>query len=390
MAPVQRCNERWAEERRVGVLVDGDAEVPGAVARVLDDPSYREAVRRYAHRGVFDASERIVGLVEGTRPRAPLGFVTRADEDPHPPSPDPSWSESFSLHALDRSGTFGVFSRIRQNPHRNEADGALGIWFPDGSTGFVRVKGSSLTSGAGLCLGALAHERDGQTHRLTFAGEVLRRSVTISIELSSLHPPIELFLSRQSLAPLREALSRPLLNRPARALHAALDLPRRAATALRMGANRRFEQGARATGTITVDGVTSRIEGGGAYDHAIGVGDSSAFDAHLGMSGVLDDDLAFSVKTFDMLGARFVGGYVRDRGRLLAVAEATIANEPRARRMAIDLVDSDGARRRFDADLVTTIPVPIGEGVLTQGRARFRSGARAGYGICELSGQVER
>lgn len=82
LGPVQVGNEKWAVERGLGVLIEGPRAVGPAVERVLASPRYREAAARHHHRGVFDAADRIVALVEASS--HPRLIASRNDESAQP------------------------------------------------------------------------------------------------------------------------------------------------------------------------------------------------------------------------------------------------------------------------------------------------------------------
>jgi UDP-N-acetylglucosamine:LPS N-acetylglucosamine transferase len=70
MAPLQRGNERWLAASGAGLVVGRVADLPRAVDRVLDGTGeFRAAARRHAARGVFEAAEAIVALLEPKRSR---------------------------------------------------------------------------------------------------------------------------------------------------------------------------------------------------------------------------------------------------------------------------------------------------------------------------------
>jgi processive 1,2-diacylglycerol beta-glucosyltransferase len=64
MSPVQRGNEAWVQEHKVGIVVAGMDELPGAVSAVIGSDCYRRNAAREFHRGVFEAAEQICALTE--------------------------------------------------------------------------------------------------------------------------------------------------------------------------------------------------------------------------------------------------------------------------------------------------------------------------------------
>ncbi len=79
MRPVQVGNERWATEQGIGVIAKDATAVPAAIDEVLSSPRYRERAAECTHRGVFDAVERIVALIDAQEGRSarPKGAVAR-------------------------------------------------------------------------------------------------------------------------------------------------------------------------------------------------------------------------------------------------------------------------------------------------------------------------
>jgi len=68
MSPVQRGNEEWVKEHRVGVIVARIDELPSAVNDVLTSDDYRRNAESARHQGVFEAAEHICALTEGNPP----------------------------------------------------------------------------------------------------------------------------------------------------------------------------------------------------------------------------------------------------------------------------------------------------------------------------------
>ncbi len=64
MSPVQRGNEEWVQEHKVGIIVAGMDELPAAVSDVIAVDCYRQNAAREFHRGVFEAAEHICALAE--------------------------------------------------------------------------------------------------------------------------------------------------------------------------------------------------------------------------------------------------------------------------------------------------------------------------------------
>jgi len=65
MRPVQAGNERWLQERGVGVVVRQASDIDQAVDRVLGDRAYGRRAARARHNGVFAAAELICTHLEG-------------------------------------------------------------------------------------------------------------------------------------------------------------------------------------------------------------------------------------------------------------------------------------------------------------------------------------
>jgi processive 1,2-diacylglycerol beta-glucosyltransferase len=73
MSPVQRGNEEWVQERKVGIIVAGMDELPAGVSDVIGSDCYRQNAAREFHRGVFEAAEHICALAEGRAPGLSIG-----------------------------------------------------------------------------------------------------------------------------------------------------------------------------------------------------------------------------------------------------------------------------------------------------------------------------
>lgn len=76
MSPVQRGNEEWVEEHKVGIVVAGMNQLPAAVSNVIESDFYRQNSARAFHRGVFDAAGQICELTEesSVKLRAPVSI----------------------------------------------------------------------------------------------------------------------------------------------------------------------------------------------------------------------------------------------------------------------------------------------------------------------------
>ena len=59
---VQRGNENWVEEHKVGIIVRDLKELPSLISDMLTNKVYRENAENNFHRGVFDAAEKIIAL----------------------------------------------------------------------------------------------------------------------------------------------------------------------------------------------------------------------------------------------------------------------------------------------------------------------------------------
>jgi UDP-N-acetylglucosamine:LPS N-acetylglucosamine transferase len=64
MSPVQRGNEEWVQEHKVGIIVAGMDELPAAVSDVIESDCYRQNAAKEFHRGVFEAAKHICALTE--------------------------------------------------------------------------------------------------------------------------------------------------------------------------------------------------------------------------------------------------------------------------------------------------------------------------------------
>lgn len=338
------------------------------------------------------------GLPEGRMAEKTLDQGSAGDELPHAVGPGEQWSESYYFNLFDPASRVGGFTRIGIRPNEGEMDAVLVLFLPDGSVAIVRQTKPQQENTAELEVGGVAYEMLEPFARwhVKYAGEAMvlpepgkllsqgpvgARQVDLAIDLD-----FTCVTSRMS----------DRVSEAATALAKQAAGPGADPTSFELG---HFEQAGRWTGSITVDGEATKVEGHGIRDKSWGVRNWQAPTYWRWFSMAFGDDLAIGATLIGIRAGEIHTGWVHRAGQEpVPVNSVTVRSELEEdgrthRRSILDLVDADGEKYHIEGDVITVCPLPLNrDGSVTlvnEGLTRWHLGDREGFGIAEYLHQLQ-
>ncbi len=341
------------------------------------------------------------------------------DESTHLSGSHEYWNESFYFNFFDSKQQWSGFSRIGFSPNQGYADGFICLYFPDGSSGFIRnweastdpkTKKSAVGAMQHIChepfkkwqllyQGPIYHFREPESMAnfgRSMLADVPQKQLNLDITFVPLHPPFDFHDSmRKRLIPWQE-LSKKF--HPKYLTKHLGSLFRKLRLAPTMSGANHYEQAGQIEGSITVDDEVFKIKGYGQRDHSWGVRDMRVPSNWRWLSCQFGDTLCFNAIQVDVLALRVSGGYVYHEGQLDVVIDWLC--EPHYEdgkhwpdHVAVSIKTRSGKQLHLHAKAITNIPVlaPV-EGdvtLVTASRGLYEWQGKKAYGIIEFMEQLK-
>ncbi len=342
--------------------------------------------------------------------------ISTHDEGIHPQGSDKYWNESYYVNFFDRSGEWGGVTRVGLSPNKNEADGLLCLYFPDGSVGVahdVNALSHHVDEQRG---GDLRHDRleplrrwriryKGGVHRFDDAFEINeltlseglnapKSEVDLDLEFTGYHEPFD-YQMRQGPLPLSRTLG---ISSPADLVKGIRNLPFKVRQGMKMRSARHYEQAGSVGGTLKVNGQTVEFSGSGQRDHSWGVRDWKVATRWRWFVCQFGEEMAFNAARVELLGFQAMGGYVWHKGKCSGLASWDLENTfdesgLGGKHLKLTLRTVDGETFNVEGDVMVNIPLRNEEGrfvtMVNEGRARFQWEGHTGYGVSEFLEQMQ-
>jgi hypothetical protein len=327
-------------------------------------------------------------------------LVSPEDEGLHPAQEDPLWSESLYLNFSDHNGQLGGFTRMALLAPKNETEGLLCLYLPDGGVGIVLIKDTLAQPVPNMVrAGQLSHEcvEPLKRWRIRYSGDVHEyrdlqlgppRPVELDLSIEGLHTPFYYPNYRKVTAPPPH---RPDGAGLSRKLVRAWRRPGEIRLALRMRSGRHYEQSMRIHGTVTLDGQRLPFDGGGHRDHSWGLRHWGLPQRWRWLTGQWPD-FAFNAMYITIAGSHLTNGYVWHEGQCSAVEHLTLDTSfdetgIAGRDVRLELT-AGGKKFTLTGNVLMNVPLPMPgkdySSMYAIGRTRYRYEDRIGYGVTEF------
>jgi hypothetical protein len=330
-------------------------------------------------------------------------LVSPEDENLHPPSTDPLWSESLYLNFSDSAGVLGGFVRLALHPAKKESEGLVCVYLPTGGIGITLVTGELEQRDPHVVRAAnLEWEcvRPLECWRVRYHGKVqvlgaleTTLNISLDLEIKGLHAPFFYpgYRKVKTSPPYRERAAT-FFQRLGRFMNRLAEIR----SALRMRGGRHYEQSMRIEGTMKIGTEEFPFAGSGHRDHSWGLRDWMPSHRWRWLTGQMDD-FAFNAMYLTIAGTHVINGYVWHDGRCDAVDDLQLDysfdETGMAGRDICAVLTAGGQKFVVTGFVDQNVPLPIkGPGFSTMyniGRTRYRFGNRVGYGVAEFLERLE-
>jgi hypothetical protein len=321
-----------------------------------------------------------------------VGNLAPEDDYLHELGPEPNFNESAYYNFFDRSQKLGGWFRIGNRANEGNAERTVCLYLPDGrvlfSFGRPKLANNDAFDAAGL---RFEVQEPTQRHRTTFDGTLLELA-----EPRAMADPKAAFegnpKKKVSFDLIHEAVG-PLYGSKAEK-KADEDLEQSFARA-------HFEQHMRVTGTLSIEGERSAIDGFGLRDHSWGPRYWQAIHSYEWLTLNFGPDLGAMVSVIqrDAAGKQRTAGGVLQRGmEIERLVEAQIEAEYEDNGLYHKTVTArvkteQGEELTIRGKVTSFIPLRNrrGDAVthIGEGMTEWQLGDRVGYGLSELLRQVK-
>jgi hypothetical protein len=321
-----------------------------------------------------------------------VGNLAPEDDYLHELGPEPNFNESAYYNFFDRSQKLGGWFRIGNRANEGNAERTVCLYLPDGrvlfSFGRPKLANNDAFDAAGL---RFEVQEPTQRHRTTFDGTLLELA-----EPRAMADPKAAFegnpKKKVSFDLIHEAVG-PLYGSKAEK-KADEDLEQSFARA-------HFEQHMRVTGTLSIEGERSAIDGFGLRDHSWGPRYWQAIHSYEWLTLNFGPDLGAMVSVIqrDAAGKQRTAGGVLQRGmEIERLVEAQIEAEYEDNGLYHKTVTArvkteKGEELTIRGKVTSFIPLRNrrGDAVthIGEGMTEWQLGDRVGYGLSELLRQVK-
>jgi len=315
-----------------------------------------------------------------------IGNLVPEDDYTHELGPEQNFNESMYFNFFDTEKRMGGFVRLGNRANEGRAEMTVALYRPDGTAMFM-FKRPEISSNDAFDAGGLAFEVLAPAERLrtTYRGSVLDlqepRELTDPKAAFTRNPTkkIEFDLVHEAVGPMYGG---------------AKDKEEKNRKAEEQFAKAHYEQHMAVSGTLEIDGETTRISGYGLRDHSWGPRHWQAIAGYEWLTMNFGPDLGLMVSVIrrDAAGARRGGVMIRgDQLEPLVWAEVSAEYEegtPFHRTVRVDARTHEGEELRIDGRVLGFIPLRNRRGGQTtqigEGMTEWRMGDRVGYGLSEL------